>query len=133
MMAILSVGCGTPDPPKPQLVMERPIEEFHPPDEAKSLFIFVVDRPETELGYGVYVGPVLSVEYEVVASTPVALKRKIREEVDDTIAKTPDAESIIIRCEGSTKTGDVESVRSSLTGLEHRIYVEALSETMEPE
>ena len=121
------VAChGCDIAPEPKIEISMPSEGFRPPDQSKSILVFVVHPKKRALGFSVHIGDKPRDSNEIVADTATLMNSKIRSKIDEILATNADIESIIIKCTDSTKTSSVEQVRGSLTGLDLRVYVGVL-------
>ena len=128
--AMLSQGCI--DGSDPEVTIELPEAAFEPPTPEKTLVFSVTAAPHQDFKFTVYNGRELNPESRLDAGTEAELRDLITLHIYDMIEKNPALDTVLIECEGSVRTGEVELVKSGVSqagsSVVKKIYVGILEE-----
>ena len=109
-IALLSQGCI-----EPEAVVEVPevkaSEQF---TSENTLFFLVVNAQNDNFRFTVYAGDKLDPDLRFDAQTETELTKLITSHVDDMTNINPSLDTVLIDCDGSLKTGEVELVKSGV-------------------
>ena len=120
------LGCDVAREPK--VIIEMPAKEFAPLpiDESRAVVICVVERNDRRLGISVHIGDDPDDKNEIHGKTFQELISILQSRIDEILVAKPQTDSILLNCDGSVKTGDIEKIRASLHGFDMRFYVGVL-------
>ena len=111
------IGCAEPDKSdgdEPVVVVDLPEADLSPLDPENTLVLRVTAVPNEVVDFSVYVGLKVSDESRVPAISEDELADHICDAVDDELAANSDLDAVLIECDGSIKTGDVEFVKRAV-------------------
>ena len=111
------IGCAEPDKSDggdEPVVVDLPEADFSPLDPENTLVLRVTAVPNEVVDFSVYVGSKVSDEFRLPAISEDELADHICDAVDDELAANSDLDAVLIECDGSIKTGDLEFVKRAV-------------------
>ena len=111
--AMLSQGCI--DGSDPEVTIELPEASFEPLIPEKSLVFSARSAPHRNFEFTVYKGRELNPESRLDAGTEDELRDLITLHIYNMIETNPALDTVLIECEGSLRTGEVELIKSGVS------------------
>ena len=99
---------------EPVVVVDLAKADLSPLDPENTLVFRVTAAPNEVVDFSVYVGLKVSDESRVPAISEDELADHICDAVDDELTADSDLDAVLIECDGSIKTGDLEFVKSAV-------------------